>query len=120
MEWRNSLEHIPRNGSNATKRRLAGHRRRLLQPSLDRINRRIREGTHCSRYQADDGRLVGRDGRVGVLGLPFLEEFFEFRVCGEVHCLVGPWFSFVNTDIQTIGCLGWRWIRGGLEGWETV
>ena len=84
-----SLKHIPRDGRNPTNRRLSGLSRRLLQSCLDRVDWRIGERPHSAGHETDDGRLVGRDWRVGVLGLPFLEHLFKFRVRREIHCLVG-------------------------------
>jgi hypothetical protein len=35
--------------------------------------------------------LVTGDGGIFVLGLPFLEKFFEFGVGGEIYGLVAAW-----------------------------
>ena len=55
----NQLKHVPCNRHNPTKRRLPHHGGRLLQPRLDRVDRRVGQRAHGARHQADDGRLVG-------------------------------------------------------------
>ena len=101
-----SLKHIPRNIRDPTHCRLARQARRLLQTRLDGVNGSIGEGAHGAGDEADDGGLVGGDRRVGVLGLPFLQQVFEFRVGSEVHCLIGSW-GCVLASVCFLSCLSY-------------
>jgi hypothetical protein len=87
--WRRSLpEHVPCDSNDPAQRGLAWQGGRFLQPRLDGVNGGVGEGSHGAGDEANDGRLVAGDGGVFVLGLPFLEELFEFGVGGKVYGLV--------------------------------
>lgn len=81
-------EHVPRNGYDATQRSLAGHGGRFLEAGLDGVDGGVGEGSHGAGDETDYCGLVAGDGGIFVLGLPFLEELFEFGVGGEVYGLV--------------------------------
>lgn len=82
------LEHLPGYHRDPTERRLPRFGRRPLQASLDSIDRRIRERSHGSRYQSNDGGLPRRKLAVGILRLPPLQRRFQFSVSCEVGGLV--------------------------------
>ena len=62
-----------------------------METGFDCVDRGVRKRTHGSGNQTDECGLVAGEWRVRILGLPFLEELFEFGVGGEVYCLVGPY-----------------------------
>lgn len=83
------LEHLGSNGRDTGQGRLAGLGLGLLQTSLDRVNRSVREGTHSTGDETDHGGLVRGQLLVGELRLGSLEESLQFRVGSEVGGLVG-------------------------------
>lgn len=109
MALGDSLKHILRNSRNPANGRLSRHSRRFLQTRLNGIDRCIGEWSHSARHETNERRLVGGEWTVCVLGLPFLEQLFEFGVGCEIHRLVGSYsplyistHSFYNFIIQPV------------------
>jgi hypothetical protein len=75
----------PRDRRNTAHSSLPRFSRRLLQPRLDSINRRIAQWTHSTRDKTNKHRFITWKIRFAVV---LLEHLSELRVCREVDSLV--------------------------------
>jgi len=97
------LEHIPCDICDSAPGRVSGVSRGLLETGLDGIDRCVGERAHGTGNQSDEGCLVGGKLCISVLGLPALEDGFEFGIGGEVDSLVGTWVLKLASVMQYAG-----------------